>query len=721
MKRTLLALLALTAALGQNPAPQNPPDTVIRINVNLVQVDAVVHDDKDRPVTDLKAQDFEILQDGKPQAITNFAFVTLPAEQGATVSSNPPARPGPAANGKNMPAPPPTKLKANQVRRTVALVVDDLGLSFENIVRVRNSLKKFVDTQMEPGDLVAVIRTGAGMGALQQFTSDKRLLYAAIDKVKYNALGRVGVSSFAPLGGGNETGNTQFDESRQQIFSVGTLGAVRYVVDGLRELPGRKSLLLFSENMQLLYSDGNDPRTMQAVQSLTDAANRSSVVIYSIDPRGLQYYGLTAADNTRGMNPRQISEIPMQRSQQVFNSQDGLVLLAHDTGGLFLHDNNDLDGEVRKALVDSQGYYLIGYHPAASTFDEKTGQPKFHKVSIRMKRAGLHVRTRTGFYGTSDRLAQGVPHTRVAQLAHALNSPFSSGQIHVRLTTLFSNAAARGSFLNSMLYIDAKDLKFEEEPDDWHKAVIDIVAVTFGDNGEAVDTSDRTYTVRVHGDTFQQILKNGLVYSVHHPVKKAGAYQMRVALRDAGSEEVGSASQFLEVPDVAKGHLTLSSIVLQEDRPPVPAPPANAAPPPAGATGAAPPATTPAAPKPSGAGEKEGEAESDLGSPAIRIFKPGTPIIYGLQVLNAETDSNKQPNLELQTRLFRDGQQVYTGKPMPLAANGQTDPKRLIAGGAMRLGKGMTPGDYTLQVIVTDKLAKDKFQTASQWMDFEVQ
>lgn len=708
MKRNLALLFAVAAAvaaaLAQNPS-QSAPDTVIRINVNLVQVDAVVHDEKDKPVTDLKAQDFEILQDGKAQTITNFSFITIPSEPGAAAVAKTPASAVPGTGGKAAPAPPPTRLRPDQVRRTVALVVDDLGLSFENIARVRSSLKKFVDTQMQPGDLVAVIRTGAGMGALQQFTSDKRLLYAAIDKVKYNALGRVGVSSFAPLGGSDVSGSTQFDESRSQIFTVGTMGAVRYVVDGLRELPGRKTLLLFSENMRLLYSDGNDPRTMDAVRSLTDAANRSSVVIYSIDPRGLQYYGLTAADNTRGMTPQQISEVPAQRSQDVFNSQDGLVLLAHDTGGLFLHNNNDLDGEVRQALADSQGYYLIGYHPAASTFDEKTGQPKFHQVTIRMKRAGLHVRTRTGFYGTSDRMTEAVPHTRQAQLAHALNSPFSSGHIHVRLTTLFSNAAARGSFLNSMLYIDSKDLKFEDEPDDWHKAVIDIVAVTFGDNGQAVDNSDRTFTVRVRGDTYRQVLKSGLVYSVHHPVKKPGAYQMRVALRDAGSEETGSASQFVEVPDVSKGHLTLSSIVLQEDRPKPAAPAASAAP----------------APPTSASGEQEGEAASDLGSPAVRIFKPGTSLIYGFQVLNADTNSSKQAELELQTRLFRDGVQVYAGKPMPLVSTNQPDPKRLIGGGAMRLGPNMKPGDYTLQIVVTDKLAKDKFQTASQWMDFEVQ
>ena len=699
MKLKIALFSALAAAFAQNTAPQNPPDTVIRINVNLVQLDAVVHDDKDRPVTDLTKDDFEILQDNKPQQITNFAYVSLPPEPGGAPTIRT------SGSNKNVPPPPAMKLRPDQVRRTVALVVDDLGLSFTSTAYVRNALKNFIDKDMQPGDLVAIIRTGAGMGALQQFTSDKRLLHAALDKVKFNPMGRIGANGRV----------SSFNEETNQAYSVGTLGAIRYVVDGLQDLPGRKSLILFSENLQLFYPrEGVDPRTMDAVRKLVDAANRSSVVINSVDPRGLETYQIPASADTGHMSPRQLANYPMRQANRVFRSQDGMVMLADDTGGLFLQNNNDLNAQVRKALVDTQGYYLIGYHPAASTFDEKTGQPKFHNVRIRMKRAGLHVRTRTGFYGTPDRQKQGIPHTRQAELAHALNSPFNSGQIHVRLTTLFSNALAGGNYLNSMLYIDAKDLRFEDEPDDWHKAILDVVAVTFDENGTAVDTSDRTYTVRVRGDTYKHILQDGLVYSVHHPVKRPGPYQMRVALRDASSEEVGSATQFVEVPDVTKGKLTLSSIVVREDNPKPPAPPSGSQPAPAAA-----PSPSGAPATPNAAGETEGQAESNLGSPAIRIFKPGSRIIYGFQVLNAEADSSKQANLELQTRLFRDGDQIYEGKPMVLPTTGQTDPKRLIEGGEMRLGGAMKPGDYVLQVIVTDRLAKN--QVATQSMDFEIQ
>jgi VWFA-related protein len=710
---TTVFFLTLAMTLAQTPAPRafspQSPDTVIRITVNLVQVDAVVMDSKNKPVTDLRKEDFVILQDGKPQAITNFSFINTKEGVMRTAA----AKPAPVVKGAKVPPPPPPMATMpKQIRRTVALVVDDLGLSFDSIARVRQSLKKYVDREMQPGDLVGVIRTGAGMGSLQQFTGNKQILYAAIDHVKYNSFGRVGISSFAPLGPDNGIDTSAADNERAQIFSAGTLGAIQYVVEGLRELPGRKSVVLFSENLKLMYAGEQSQRVQDSIRHLADAANRASVVIYSIDPRGLVYTGLTAADNTSGKTAAQISQVPMQRSQEMFDSQDGMVILAHETGGLFMQNTNDIDGALRHVLEDGDGYYLIGYHPDASTFDAKTGKPKFHSMQVRVKRAGLHVRNRSGFFGTSDRETEPVPRGRVAQIARAMASPIGAGALHLRLTTLFSQAAKTGPFLNSMLFFNPAELKFTDEPDDWHKAVIDIVAVTFGDQGQQVDGTDKTWTLRLKGDGYKDVLKNGMVYSVHVPVKKPGAYQVRVVLRDAGSELLGSASQFIEIPDIDKGRLALSGIVLRNEQPQ---------------------AAAPAGPDHAEGHQVEGQqveghqveghqVEADpQGTPAVRIFKQGTTITYGYQILNAQENANKKPDLEVQTRLFRDGEQVYAGTPTPMAMGNQEDPKRLIGGGRMQLGGKIATGDYVLQVIVTDKLAKEKYRVATQSMDFEIQ
>jgi VWFA-related protein len=184
-------------ALGRVPGGRRWTGTaavtqVMRVTLALVQVDAVVTDKSGRHVTDLTAVDFEIFEDGRRQEITHCSYVAIPALPA------PPPRPADPA----LPAPPvPTRIRADRLRRTIALVVDDLGLSFRSAIEVRDALRKFVDEQMEPGDLVAIVRTRGGIGALQQFTVDKEQLRAAIERVGFNAgQNRVGVDSFAPIG-----------------------------------------------------------------------------------------------------------------------------------------------------------------------------------------------------------------------------------------------------------------------------------------------------------------------------------------------------------------------------------------------------------------------------------------------------------------------------------------------------------------------------------------
>jgi VWFA-related protein len=689
MHTRLLVRLVAGLFLLASAFSQENPDTTIRITVNLVQVDAVVTDAKNRQVTDLKASDFEIRQDGKPQKITHFSYIsTLPAPAVAPITTPQP---------KNSAAPPPTPVRAlrpGQVRRTIAMVVDDLGLSFESMAQVRSALKKFVDQQMQPGDLVAVIRTGAGMGALQQFTSDKRQLYAAVDRVKFNMIGRSGVAAFAAITGGDESSDAEIrgDEFRETSFSVGTLGAINFVVTGLRELPGRKSVIIFSDNMRLFNSEGMNQMVLDGLQRLTDLCNRASVVLYTIDPRGLPTLSLTAADSPNASRPDRLTEQMSGRRQQYWDSQEGLNFLAQETGGLFVHDNNDISGGIQEVLEDQKGYYLIGYTPEASTFDEKSGRRLFHKINIRVKSPGLHVRSRNGFFGVPDQNARPAPRARSDQIAAALTSPFGGGAIRLRLTGLFSNSQRLGSFVNSLLYIDAHDLTFTDEPDDWHKAVVDIVLMTFGDNGMEIDRSDKTFTIRIHGEEYKRAVQNGFLYALNHLIKKPGAYQLRCVVRDAASERVGSASQFIEVPDINKGRLAVSGIVLRSNVGKMPA-------------------------------ETEGQTQEPdpLESPAVRSFKAGHALVYGFYVMNAQLDhETHKPNVETQLRLFRDGRQVYAGKLMPVVTEQQPDMKRLLAGGRLQLGTKMVPGDYVLQVVVTDNAAKEKYHIATQWMDFEV-
>jgi len=706
-----LALVLAQQDAGSRPSSQGP---VLRITVNLVQVDAVVTDSKGRQVTDLKADDFEILEDGRPQKITAFSYV---ATASPTVSTS-----VKAANERSpgAPSPPPVRLKPDQVRRTIVLMVDDLGLSFESTAYVRRALKKFVDEQMQEGDLVAIIRTRAGMGALQQFTADKRILYAAIDRTRWYPMGRGGIGAFAPLGSDPierarsqrpgppgsqrqtdraETFRDQqtFEEARDENFMIGTLGAVNFVLRAVRDLPGRKAVILFSDGVPLFLRGQSRSRIVDAMRRLTDLANRSAVLIYTVDARGLQTLSLTAADNPYldSGAPVELSDALSERHQEYFESQAGLDYLAQQTGGFFIHDSNDLNWGIRRVLEDLSGYYLIGYKPEESDFQAEGGRRSFHKIRVKVKAKGLHVRSRTGYFGVPDEESRPVYSTRSEQLGAALTSPFSSGDLKLRLTCLFSEVPKIGAVVRALLYIDARELTYTEEPGGGRKAILDVAAFAFGEQGAVVDSSDRAFTIQLSDNEYQTALKSGFLYTLDVPLRKPGAYQMRIAARDAPSGKVGSASQFVEVPDVRQHRLALSGIILNGARP-----------------------------KDSGAVAGQPEEQYGIagaGTPAVRVFRPGETIRYAYVIFNARVDGKSgRTDLETQLSLYRDSRLIHTGPLTMFAEPEKTDVSRLVASGTLRLSNKFEPGEYVVQVIARDKLAPEKLRTASQWIDLEI-
>src|SRR5438477_9273681 len=208
--RTLLSLLLVLAnlsfVLAQQPTP--PPMTpanqsqsrheidsqdVVKITTNLVQVDAVVTKDG-KQVTDLKPEDFQLFEDGKPQTITNFSYISNVSAAPANVAATPPAKDKSAAPVV------PAAVRPHDVRRTIALVIDDLGMSFQSISLARSQARKFVNEQIQPNDLVAIIHTSGEVGALQQFTTDRRMLYNAIDRLRWYPCSRAGINVFGPIG-----------------------------------------------------------------------------------------------------------------------------------------------------------------------------------------------------------------------------------------------------------------------------------------------------------------------------------------------------------------------------------------------------------------------------------------------------------------------------------------------------------------------------------------
>ena len=717
-------LLLASFAPAQTPQPTPPQkveEDVVKISTTLIQLDVVVTDKKGRQVTELKPEDFEIYENGKKQDVSNFSYIE---SNGANKTANTPTTEQNSRQNNKYSVPAPSaKLKLEQVRRTYALVVDDLGLSFDNVYWVQQSLRKFVKDQMQEGDLVAIIRTGSGIGALQSFTSNRDQLLAAIDKIKWNSQGRGGINTFTPIEttlSGDLSGQidsqgkvksvagteeekefqNQIEQFRNENFAVGTLGALNYVIRGMRDLPGRKSLMLISEGFPIISRTGGIPtqsRIFDSLKILADLANRSSVVVYTLDPRGLQVPAMaTAEDDIKITPPNAAGSDDLQTREENFvDAQQSLRYLAYETGGIPYVNQNNLVNGLQKAVEDQKGYYLIGYQPNTDTFDPTKN--KFNKLTVKLKRDDLKVRYRSGFFGITDEKLRQTNQTPRQKLSAALISPFGSDEIKLDLYSIFYNDDKNRNFIRSLVYIDAKDLTFTPDSDGSYQAKFDIVAMIYDSNGAAAGNNINSQTLKFTKEQLAKIQKEGIVYNLPVPIIKTGAYQFRVALQDTATGKIGAASQFIEIPNLEKKKLMLSQLVVKQYSP-----------------------------------EEWKQVSLGLNNPSnssnnsalldtiTRRFKRGTIFIYSFAIYNAKADTKQNPQLQIQTRLFRDGKMILESKPGFIDTGGQEDLKRIEISKAVTLGTNLLPGDYALQIIVLDDLAKRKKQIATQSIDFEV-
>lgn len=704
MWRAVVVVFCCSASLlAQTEEP------LIRITVGLVQVDAVVTDGKGGHITDLTKDEFVILQDGEPREITSFSFIDLESGAGLEPGNDQPAplpmRPEGMIYAPSSGAAP----SATAVRRTYALLIDDLGLSFSSIAQLRRRLRRFVDDTVRPGDLVAVVRTSAGVGALQDFTTDPARLKAAIQAIRWSPIGRRGVTPFAAIAplpvaeqedptaetssilgpgvlttaGADGTVPTEAENLRQRIFTVGTLGALQHTILGMGRLPGRKALVFFSESMELFTVDESgflDSQTTE-YRRVVDAANRAGVAIYTVDPRGLVVGGLTAEDSVS--SPQEIVQAARGRQNALFDSQGGMDVLARQTGGKFYYGYNNLEDLAADAVADMSGYYLLGYRPDDETFDRE-----FHRIEVKVTRRGARVRSRRGFFGVAGANEAARPEGRDEQLSAALLSPFGASDIAVRLTAAYVVDENQKPLLHAMTHIAGENLTYELRDDGRIYGAVDVLTVTYGANGEAMDQSGETLRFDLPAESLDYIKRAGFLYSLYHPLQKPGAYQMRLAARDSASGRVGAASQFVEIPKLKKNRVELSSVYFGSDR--------------YFAVANAEPA--------------ERKAE---GSPVLRRFRAGDQVQYRHLIMNARQGKNGDTAITSQARIWRSANIVQQTQPL---AVGQTEPRGQNPRhfwGEFALRDRLPPGEYFLEVVVTDSAGREP-RIVRQWTDFSI-
>ena len=643
------------------------------VTTSLVQVDAVVTNKNGKQVGNLEPADFELVESGRTRDIVAFSYVPLGGKaSGANKNAKVPA---------NEAAPPQLHgLNPDSYRRAIAILVDDFGLSAESIARLRNALEKFIAEQTDSTDVIAVVRSSGGPGAMAQFTSNQAQLLATVRRIRWYGTGRGGLfalNSMTPFDN-NENGvalpgyssGAPPDLSSREFFG-GSLGALGFVIERLSKFPGRKSLVVVSENLPLTTLAAQTSGATNVLDKLIELANQHSIVISTMDARGLSKPGLTADDSQYNLAANQVEKKVRERNIAFRVAQDTLSYLAEQTGGTFVRNNNDLNNGLRRIVDSEQGYYLMAFRPDDA---DKQRTDRVYKVSVRLKRADLVLRSRSDFRRFTAQPEAIANPTKNDVLRDTLASPFVREDVRLKVTALFTGRLQS----KVLVHVDARDLTLTKSSEGSYQGSFDLAVVAFDDNGRVSQDFARVQPLSVPEEYYEQVLREGLVYTIDMPLPKAGPYQVRVAVRDAESGRLGSDSQFVDVPEARTSRLSVAGLIMQ--------------------------ATT----------------ESIGGGPVVRRFASGDTLEYSYLVYGAREDRNKSAGLTNEIRLFRGTDEVLIGSAPAAVVTKAEGNEAIVVGGTFKLANSLPPGDYFLQVIVTDQLAPRDRQTSSQWIDFEI-
>jgi hypothetical protein len=485
-------------------------------------------------------------------------------------------------------------------------------------------------------------------------------------------------------------------ESREDLAkndrTVGTIGVINYVVRGLERVPGRKLVFLLSDGLSIRSREGEFLSAKDVLWDVAECANRSSAVINTIDVRGLvNEDAIDAKDEVYVQDDvRATDKISADRRNVLNSTSDGLAYLAAATGGKFSYNENYVDVPIRRALASEQGYYLLAYEPADETFKGKG----FHSIDIRVNMPGLSVRSRPGFYGfieTTKRKGR----SESSDLYEAIAAPLPDAALDLRLTAFYVNTSEAGNVVRSLIQVPGDTITLADDGS-MKKATLDVAMVTLDEKNHVVDEFTRSHTFRIDAAATSLIRKNGLIYTTDVPIKKAGTYNFRVAVKDVPSKAIGSAVQIIDIPDPRKKTMFMAGLTMTEvDQ---------------NGKFVLPTAT------------KAEEAISLARSsavPAIRRFRAGSILAYAYTIYNAQLDASDLPKIAVTVNLYRDGQVFTTGTEQASHFEKQNDWSRISDYGYMRLRPEMQPGEYVLQIIVKD-LNSSKKAISTQSVDFEV-
>jgi VWFA-related protein len=666
----------------------------------------MVFDKQGRFVDNLQRDQFELKVDGKPVDVSFF-------ERIAAGTLNEEAQLA-AARGERSTEKREAATKPLDRGRVVAFFIDDMHIAFDSLKRAKDTIARYIDKEMGQNDLVTITSASGQIGFLQQFTDNKDVLRAALARLNYKNfdvrdLQRPLMTPYQALlidRGDRDVESFFVEETIRQNpgitvemaqsivherastmlqqmarTSTITLSTLESLARSSAGLIGRKVVFFISDGF---FLDNRNSDTMERIRSIVDASARAGVVIYSMDAKGL-VTGMPDASSEAPFDPS--GRLQRATGGETTATQDVMNAVAVDTGGRLIRNTNVLDAGLTKALKETSLYYLLAWRPEGDTGKSK----KFRRIEVGVKnRPELTVRVQRGYYDAKPeqkrKETNAKEKTPADPLRKAIGALFPQRGLPTDLTLSYMEIPLSGSTLVASMKIEGDGIKFEQSSGK-PAAVIDVAGAIIDSQGKQQDGFRERLTITPTSSTSTESLPD-IIYN-HRVTLKPGLYQVRVAARNDASGQVGSATQWIEIPDLSKQQLSMSSLIVGERKP--------------------------------GGAEKEkkaGDVFEGVPLSIDHIFERSSHLRFLVYIYNAKrgASSTAEPDVALQVQILRDDQPVVT-TPLRKVDTMTQDFSRLAYAAEIPL-QTMKAGRYVLQVTAIDRIAKT---SASRRVRFEVQ
>ena len=651
----------------------------IRSTVSLVEIDVQITNRDSKPVKGLKQEQFTVTEDGKPQKISTFEYNDIEEVETAGKGDEAPIT-VPLGTVTT-----PEEIKAVvRDHRMIVLFFDLTSLQAEDLLRSTRAAQKYLQEQMTPADLVAVVAFGNTLKVVANFTNDRELLKQSVDAIVPGheaALSQLADAAAAADGETQVSEDTgaafTADDTEFNIFNTDRkLAAVEALCEVLEGIPGKKSIIQFTSG---ITQTGEENRS--ELIAATNSANRSNVSIYSVDSRGLLTAtpGGDASMGASGGNAMFNGATVISQSQSRQDSRDTLATLAGDTGGRTFFDVGDFGKVFQSVQNDTSGYYLVGYY---STNAANDGAWRGVHVKIDPLPAGVRVRAREGYYAAKN-FGVFTTEDRERQLEQAFQSDIPEVELPLAVETSEFRLNAYQVFVPISAKLAPSALQWAQKRGSRETAFDFAAEVRDAKSNRVVGALRDTITVKVGAEQFQDLQQHALVYQ-GGMILAPGEYKLKFLARENESGRIGTFEQNISLARPRFDRLQVSSLLLSSQVEAV---------------------QTAAQIKTQALAKDAKLKSSPLDVGGERIIPSVTRVFSGEQTLyvffQAYAPQNADANsLRAGLVFFRNGLRL---SDTPMVAPTEYDEKSRTASFRLSLPlASMAPGRYTVQAIVVD-------------------